>query len=412
MPRPSVSVIVPSFGRPEELGRCLLGLGQLLYRPYEVVVVACEAGRAAIAHRLPHACVRVFRNDGTGVAAARNAGLAEARGDIVAFVDDDAVPEPTWLDHLVSAMEKTDAPVATGFVRGRNGISYQWRGRTIRRDGFIDQLPDGGEGPWVPARSAGAVMLEGTNVAFHRETLLRLGGFDPAYLFYMDDADVALRAFNAGLDTVLVPLAQVHHAFAPSRIRRRDRMPTDLFDIGRSLAIFLRAHLGSEEAPAALALHREGERRRIIRYMVSGHAEPRDLRLLLGRFDKGAVDGLVADFGERQDIEARDGQARFRGDEVPAVRVVSGHAWSRRRLRSVAAEAAAGGNLVSLFVFSPTTLYHRVRFDPAGYWEQSGGLFGRAERAEPLFRAQSFGRRLSREVRRVAKVRGIPESHA
>ena len=412
MPRPPVSVIVPSFGRPAELARCLHAVGQILYRPYEVVVVACEEGSAAIARHLEQPFVRFVPNDGTGVAAARNLGLAEAQGDIVAFIDDDAVPEPTWLDHLVSAMEDTGAPAATGFVRGRNGISYQWRGRTIRRDGFIDPLPDRGEDPWIPPRAGGATMLEGTNVAFRRDALIRLGGFDPAYRFYMDDADMALRLFDAGLDAALVPLAQVHHAFAPSRLRRRDRMPTDLYDIGRSLAIFLRAHLKAEDAPSALALHRERERRRVIRYMVSGHAEPRDLRRLLGQFDEGVVDGMGASFGVHRGIEPRDGQARLRDDEVSGARIVAGRAWSRRNLRKAAAAAAAGGDVVSMFRFSPTALYHRVRFDPAGYWEQTGGLFGRAERNEPLFRLQSFSRRLSREVRRVAKVRGIPESHS
>ena len=133
MAPPPVSVVVPSFGRPAELDRCLAGLGQLFYRPYEIVVVACGAGRAAISRHLGSSHVRVDPNDGGGVSASRNAGIAAAAGDIVAFIDDDAVPEPTWLDHLVDGLSRTGAEAATGFVRGRNGISLQWRGRAIRR---------------------------------------------------------------------------------------------------------------------------------------------------------------------------------------------------------------------------------------------------------------------------------------
>jgi O-antigen biosynthesis protein len=410
MPKPPVSVIVPSLGRPTQLARCLLALGQLRYRPYEVIVVACEDGLAAIDRHRDDPHIRAFPNQGAGISAARNAGIAEAEGDIVAFIDDDAVPEPTWLDHLVSAMEETGAAAATGYVRGRNGISYQWRGRSIRRDGFIVPLGLDGEAPSIPPREAGAVMLEGTNMAFSRDALMRLAGFDPAYRFYMDDADIALRLFDAGLETALVPLAQVHHGFAASRLRRQDRMPTDLHDIGRSLAIFLRSHLGAADMAAALSLHRESERRRVLRYMVSGHGEPRDVRMLLGRFDEGCRDGMRAAFGARPVMEKRKGRAAFREDPVPGVRIIAGRVWSRRSLRREVEEAVTNGDIVSLFRFGPTSLYHRVSFDPCGYWEQAGGLFGRSERDDPLVRLWSFRRRLAREVRRVAKVRGLPIS--
>jgi GT2 family glycosyltransferase len=410
MPRPPVSVIVPSFGRPGDLDRCLTGLGQILYRPYEVVVVACAPGRAAVARHLGKPFIRAVPNEGTGVAAARNRGLAEARGEIVAFIDDDAVPEPTWLDHLVAAMEETGAAAATGFVRGRNGISYQWRGRRLRRDGYIDPLPDRGEAPWRPEPAGGALMLEGTNMAVRRDALIGLGGFDPVYRFYLDDADLALRLSDAGLDAVLVPLAQVHHAFAASPLRRPDRMPRDLYDVGRSLAIFLQSRLGPGEAPSALAAHREDQRRRVIRYMVSGHGEPRDPGRLLSRFDESVRDGMEVRAAGSRAIAAPEGRAAFRDGGAPAVRVMAGRSWSRGTLRRAAAEAAARGELVSLFRFSPTTLYHRVRFDPAGFWEQTGGVFGRSDRADPLFRAGSFRHRLEREVSRVAKVRGIRET--
>jgi GT2 family glycosyltransferase len=412
MARPPVSVVVPSLGRPGELDRCLAGLSKLLYRPYEVVVVACDEGRAAIARHLGQPHVRSVRNDGTGVSAARNAGIEASGGEIIAFIDDDAVPEPTWLDHLVSAMEETRAAAATGFVRGRNGISFQWRGRTIRPDGFIDPLPDRGEAARVPGRDEGALMLEGANMAFRRDALLRLGGFDPAFRFYMDDADISLRVRDAGLAAALVPLAQVHHGFAPSRLRRRDRMPLDLYDNGRSLAIFLRRHIGPDGMAPALAAHREGERRRVLRYMVTGHCEPRDVRTLLSRFDHGARDGTRDDVPAPPGIRPGGGPSIFREDDVPRTRVLAGRAWSRAGLRRAARDAADRGEVVSLFRFGPTSLYHHVRFDPAGYWEQTGGLFGRADRSEPLVRLRSFRRRLAEEVHRVAKVRGISESRA
>jgi O-antigen biosynthesis protein len=406
---PRVSVVVPSLARPRELTRCLAALGQLRYRPFEIVVVACAAGRDAIAgHAVPW--LRVVPNTGTGIGAARNAGIDAAAGEIVAFIDDDAVPEPTWLDHLVAAMEDTGASAATGHVRGRNGISFQWRDRVIRRDGSIDHRPGDGDLPLAPPAGAGVTMLEGTNMAFRRDILAALGGFEPAFRFYLDDADIALRLHDAGELSAVVPLAQVHHGFAPSARRRRDRMPLDLFDIGRSLAIFLRAHLSREAAPAALALHREGERRRLLRAMVAGLCEPRDIGRLLARFDDGAREGMAAPFGTARDVAAPPAGAVFREDVPPDPVILVGRPWSRREMRRAARAAAARGVAPSLFVFGPTALFHRMRYDAAGYWEQAGGLFGRSDRDAPLFRFRTFRQRLAEETGRVAKVRGLPES--
>ncbi|MCB2152739.1 MAG: glycosyltransferase, partial [Rhodobacteraceae bacterium] len=58
---------------------------------------------------------------------ARNLGLAAAAGEIVAFIDDDAVPEPRWLARLTAPFADPGIAAAGGFVVGRNGISFQWR---------------------------------------------------------------------------------------------------------------------------------------------------------------------------------------------------------------------------------------------------------------------------------------------
>ena len=67
------------------------------------------------------------------------------------------------------------------------------------------------------------------------------------------------------------------------------------------------------------------------------------------------------------------------------------------------------GENVSLFLFGPSPRFHRVRFTDDGVWEQNGGLFGRSDRADPLFRLTGFAARLRRERARVAAVRGLPQ---
>ena len=75
-------------------------------------------------------------------------------------------------------------------------------------------------------------------MAVRRDVLAALGGFDPAYHFYLDETDLNMRLAQAGHATALCPRALVHHGFAASTRRRKDRVPADLFDIGASWAVF------------------------------------------------------------------------------------------------------------------------------------------------------------------------------
>ena len=78
-----------------------------------------------------------------------------------------------------------------------------------------------------------------------------------------------------------MPLAQVHHGFAPSARRRDDRVPRDLFEIGASLAVYLRKHDGNL---AAFPLERTAQRHRLLSHMVAGRLLPSDVAKILTTF--------------------------------------------------------------------------------------------------------------------------------
>ena len=411
MTLPPVSIVVASWQRPKWLARCVTSLLQLDYPRYEIVPVADAEGLAALERLATRERIVPVANPGDGVAAARNAGVSAAAGEIVAFIDDDSAAEPLWLRHLVGAFDDGRVSAATGHVLGRNGISIQWGGRAVDRAGRIRSLGLRGDAPVVPDCAPGeAVMLEGTNMAVRRSALVRAGGFDSAFSFLFDDADMALRLTGDDRATAVVPLAQVHHAFAGSSRRRHDRTPTDLFEIGRSLAIFLRKHDGDRPPEGDLIDRRDAERRRLVRAMVDGRLMPGDVGRLLETFDAGACAGLTATHDLYADLVA---QAPDRSiPELPCgQRLVLSGAWHEAdRVRAAAAEAARQGAVPTVILLSPTALYHRVRYDPRGFWEQRGGRFGRSVRSEAVFRRVSSAARVAGEVARVAKVRGIGDS--
>ncbi len=405
---PAVSIVVVSRGRPGLLVRCLTGIGQLCYPNFEIVVAADRAGCDAIHANAGREGLKLVNFNAPNISEARNAALAEAAGEIVAFIDDDAVPEPTWLDHLIAPFENDAIAATGGFVIGRNGIAFQWTARGVDRNGRKIAIEHRGDAPFEPAPPEGYVTkTEGTNFAVRRSWLAALGGFDPAFRFYFDETDLNLRLAEQGARTVIVPRAIVHHGYAASARRAGDRAPTDLTEIGASSAVFLRKHAPDCDHEAELARITDEHRRALLQYMVDGGLEPRDVARRLAELRAGFAQGRQRPILPRGTLPpARSGFLGAARPESPRKSVYfAGRPWNRRALHQRARTAVAAGNIVTLMRFSPTALTHRVRFHEGGWWEQRGGLFGRATRDEPYFKLRAFRARVLKEWARVAELR-------
>lgn len=357
--RPTVSIVIVSRGRPAALSLCLTALGGIAYHPFEVVVAGCEAGLAAVAVHPLGARVVAVRAPGANVAAARNLGLARAGGEVIAFLDDDAIPEPFWLDHLVHPLALGMAELAGGFVTGRNGFDLQWGARSVDRTARHRALSAPGPEPFVPPLGRGeALRTEGTNMAANRAALAALGGFDTGYAYYLDDTDLNMRAGDAGVRTASVPRARVWHRQLPSSRRGADRVPLDLTDIGRSLARYLDRHAPPGAWEEARAFHRAEERRRALRHMVRGTLGPDEVGRLLRGFDRG--------FGEGAEGSAAwdgAGAASFRpfrdGPPADLPGLFERIGWGFRA--------------------------HRLAFEAPGHWVRRGGRWGRRRNRETEF---------------------------
>lgn len=401
-----VSVIIVSRGRPDALRLCLTGVRQIAYPNFEVIVVADPAG-VAVAQAMDW--VKVVPWDEANISTARNAGLAQAGGDIVAFIDDDAVPEPTWLTKLTAPFTAAEVMVAGGFVLGRNGISYQWRARRVFADGCTEDVAVS-EVSVLEGSLGNAVKTEGTNMAFRRDKLCQMGGFDPAFAFYLDETDVNMRLAAEGVKTAIVPDALVHHGFAASARRTPARVPTDLFEIAASQAVFLRKHGPERDLVAARVAFMAAQRRRLLTHMVGGGLEPRDVRRIMATCDAGWDAGLTRVFGRTEPIAAADDFRPVAAlPERPHVNL-GARVWNVKAQRAKARAAVAGGARVTLYYFWPSVRYHRVRMHPDGYWEQCGGLFGKSDRTGPQIQFVPYSKRISCEIDRVVTVRQ-PESN-
>lgn len=403
---PRTSLVIVSRHRPAELRRCLTAVAQQDHPDFELIVVADPAACAMLeASGTP---AKIVRFDAENISAARNAGIAAAAGEVVAFTDDDAVPEPTWLSRLTAPFAAAAVMAAGGYVRGRNGISYQWQG------GMIDRLTRPLPGPPMEATAIlkgsreAAPEVKGVNCAYRRDMLLRLGGFDPELRYYLDESELNLRLAAAGAAVAIVPDAQVHHVKAGSGRRNRRRIPTTLADIGASTAVTLRRHRATvAETEATRIWLRAAERRKLLDLMVAGEIEPDAVGRLLSSLDAGFAEGSARALHPLAPLADLELPFVSFGTGARPGRVVSGRIWQARRLRAHARAAAAGGEIVTLFLLGPSLRYHWMRYDDAGFWEQNGGLFGRSERGGPIVHGMSFILRIRQETARIARYRPV-----
>jgi GT2 family glycosyltransferase len=197
---PRISVIICSCNGARTIRDCFEGLLKLEYPDYEVIVVndGSTDATAAIAHEYGF---RVISTENRGLSAARNTGMEAATGEIVAYTDDDARPDPHWLAYLAATF------MSTTYV-GVGGPNIAPPG-----DGPIaDCVANSPGGPvHVLISDCEAEHIPGCNMAFRRDVLQAIGGFDPQYRVAGDDVDVCWRLTQQGWKLGFNPAAMVWH---------------------------------------------------------------------------------------------------------------------------------------------------------------------------------------------------------
>lgn len=222
---PFVSVIVSTRDRPESLACCLRSLFTLHYPRYEILVVDNAPGIAATAQVVArvgeqHPEVRYLREERAGLSWARNCGMQAARGEILAFTDDDVVVDRFWLLELVKGfLLAEDVACVTGLVLpleletpsqfwfeehdgGSRSVQLFTRSIFDKSKRHVHLFRPGGHGG-------------GANMAFTAAFLRGIGGFDPALGAGRraggEDHAALFRAIARGHKLVHEPASLVYH---------------------------------------------------------------------------------------------------------------------------------------------------------------------------------------------------------
>ena len=202
---PKISVVLCTYNGSATLEESLIHLGKLKYPDYEVIVVndGSTDRCGEIARKYP---VRLIETENHGLSSARNTGWQAATGEIVAYIDDDAYPDEHWLDYLALTFTKTGFAAVGG--PNLSPIEDGWKAQCIAR------APGGPTHVLLSDRTA--EHIPGCNMAFKRDLLEKLGGFDHQFRVAGDDVDICWRVLDLGEKIGFSPAALVWHHRRPS----------------------------------------------------------------------------------------------------------------------------------------------------------------------------------------------------
>lgn len=218
----SASIVINTLNRANLLPNTLKSFLHLDFDNFEVIVVNGPStdGTAEILEQWKDK-IKIGNCPEPNLSMSRNIGIAMASGDVVLFIDDDAIPEPEWLDQIMDGFDSPEVAAAGGKVFDHTGYNYQYQYANA------DRL---GHGKWQLTEPSphycfpGAFefpYLQGTNTAFRRSALLEIGGFDEEFAYYLDETEVCLRLIDRGYVIRQLSNAYVHHKYAPSHIRTK-----------------------------------------------------------------------------------------------------------------------------------------------------------------------------------------------
>jgi len=238
------SIVINTLNRGKLLAKTLESFRWLKYDgDFEVIVVngpSTDNSQEVIDSWLPH--IRAARCDVANLSISRNIGICMARGDVVAFIDDDAIPEPEWLTQLARAYTDAGIGGAGGLVFDQSGYTYQYEYSTANRLANANwKLTKSAEHYSFP-HSFEFPYLQGTNASFRRSALLEVGGFDEELEYYLDETELCCRLIDAGYVIRQLGDAYVHHKFAPSNIRDEHKITRYRYPVIKNKVYFSIKH--------------------------------------------------------------------------------------------------------------------------------------------------------------------------
>ncbi len=190
-----ISIILSAFKRPDLLQHALSAIASQDFpsEKWELIVIddaSLEANRMTVESFRKKIKNLIFLSPGhQGSAKARMNGFAVARGEVLAFTDEDTIPQKDWLTEISKAFQK--------------------HSRAVGIEGFVHTDAQRALFSNAPSNQSGGIYL-GCNTHYRKAIIDRVGGYDPDYYFWREDTGLAFKALTQG-EIVFVPEVKMYH---------------------------------------------------------------------------------------------------------------------------------------------------------------------------------------------------------
>ena len=212
---PHFSLIVPTYERPEQLGRCLNSLARLDYPKEKFEVIVVDDGSKSPPGEIIKSFsdkldIKLISQVNAGPAGARNTGAKNANGRYIAFTDDDCEPVPTWLKEYEDAFEKYPENLLGGeIINALEDNPYSSASQLL-----VNYLYS-----YYNKEPESASFFTSNNIAIPKEAFLESGGFDVTTLrATAEDRELCDRWLHQGRKLSYIAQAAVYHSHKLSLI--------------------------------------------------------------------------------------------------------------------------------------------------------------------------------------------------
>jgi len=250
MVREKVSIVICTCERTASLTKTLLSLNRLVNDNFEVVIV--DASHTAVTVDMVSSicktldyCLKLEQVQILNISVSRNSGIKAASGSIIAFLDDDAIPPPQWLDELLStySLHGDKCAGVGGVVRDMTSFGYPLQ----YHRGISNVISN-----TIPIRSTDAINynqpqgfwyngLMGANSSYRKAALEEINGYDEFFEYFLDETDVCIRLIQAGYEIHYSDVI-VDHYPQPSHNRQDQKHLTCWYSLSKNTTYFALKH--------------------------------------------------------------------------------------------------------------------------------------------------------------------------
>jgi len=242
---PEFSIIICTYERHQDLIESIKSVFDQKFKSYELIVVVPYHDKKSIAilKQFPKIKI-VLQKEGKGLSFARNLGIAVAKGNFIAFLDDDANAYPDWLSNLHRCYTDDTIGAIGGLVFSPNLTDIQFKNGAVNKFAEVKAYLDYSHEEYNHPDGVWYNYIQGANTSFRRDLLVKLGGFNPAYKFYLDESELCVRIIKENFKIIHANDAIVVHKMSEG-INRKGQWDLNWFEIMKSTIYFSMTHFYS-----------------------------------------------------------------------------------------------------------------------------------------------------------------------